>query len=85
MIGNIILDHCLSLHFIYKRMVENQINTLGLEFYAFRPGYIYPVEPRKEPNLMYSIMRIIYPILRLSGSNYSIKSTELAKVTYEIG
>ncbi|ASV31357.1 Rossmann-fold NAD(P)-binding domain-containing protein [Maribacter cobaltidurans] len=70
---------------LYKGMAENQIDTLGLEFYAFRPGYIYPVEPRKEPNFMYSILRTLYPMLRLLGSNFSIKSTELAKAMYEIG
>jgi hypothetical protein len=70
---------------LYKGMAENQIENFGLEFYTFRPGYIYPVESRKEPNLMYSIMRNLYPILRLLGSNFSIKSTELAKAMYEIG
>lgn len=70
---------------LYKGMAENQIDKLGLEFYAFRPGYIYPVEPRKEPNLMYAIMRSLYPILRLLGNNFSIKSTELGKVMLEIG
>ncbi|MFH6604874.1 NAD(P)H-binding protein [Maribacter algicola] len=70
---------------LYKGMAENQIDRLGLEFYAFRPAYIYPVEPRKEPNLMYGIMRNLYPVLRLLGSNFSIKSTELAQAMYEIG
>jgi len=70
---------------LYKGMAENQIDKLGLKFYTFRPGYIYPVEPRKEPNLMYGIMRSLYPILRLLGSNFSIKSTELGKVMLEIG
>ncbi len=54
---------------LYKGIAENQIDKLDLEFYTFRPGYIYPVEQRKEPNLMYSIMRNLYPILRLLGSN----------------
>lgn len=70
---------------LYKGMAENQIDKLGLEFYTFRPGYIYPVEQRKEPNLMYSTMRNLYPILRLLGRNFSIKSTELGKVMYKIG
>jgi len=70
---------------LYKGMAENQIDKLGLEFYAFRPGYIYPVEQRKEPNLMYSVMRNLYPILRLLGKNLSIKSTELSKAMFEIG
>ena len=70
---------------LYKGMAENKIDKLGLEFYTFRPGYIFPVESRKEPNLMYGIMRSLYPILRLLGSNFSIKSTELGKVMLEIG
>lgn len=70
---------------LYKGMAENQIDKLGLEFYTFRPGYIYPVEQRKEPNLMYSTMRNLYPILRLLGRNFSIKSTELGKAIYKIG
>lgn len=69
----------------YKGMAENQISKLGLEFYTFRPGYIYPVEPRKEPNLMYKITRLLYPLIRLMGSNASIKSTELAEAMYEVG
>lgn len=70
---------------LYKGMAENKIENLGLEFYTLRPGYIYPVEQRKEPNLMYRIMRSLYPILRLLGNNFSIKSTELGKVMFEIG
>lgn len=70
---------------LYKGMAENKIDKLGLEFYTFWPGYIFPVESRKEPNLMYGIMRSLYPILRLLGSNFSIKSTELGKVMLEIG
>ena len=35
----------------YKGMAENQIAKLNLTFYSFRPGYIYPDEPRKEPNI----------------------------------
>jgi hypothetical protein len=66
-------------------MAENQIDKLDLEFYSIRPGYIYPVEQRKEPNFMYSVMRNLYPILRLLGRNFSIKSTELGKAMFEIG
>jgi uncharacterized protein YbjT (DUF2867 family) len=32
--------------------------------YLFRPAYIYPVEPRKEPNLSYRLLRAIYPRFR---------------------
>ena len=69
----------------YKGMAENQISTLNLNFFAFRPGYIYPVTPRKEPNIMYKISRWMYPLIRLGGSNASIKSTELAAAMFNVG
>ncbi len=69
----------------YKGMAENQIAELGLSFHTFRPGYIYPVTPRKEPNIMYRIMRLLYPLIRLGGSNSSIKSTELAIAMFNVG
>lgn len=69
----------------YKGMAENQISALGLKFYSFRPGYIYPVKPRKEPNFMYRISRTFYPLIKLMGSNSSITSTELAKAMFYIG
>lgn len=69
----------------YKGMAENQISKLGLEFYSFRPGYIYPVTPRKEPNVLYKLFRYLYPLVKLMGSSASIKSTELANVMYQIG
>ncbi len=68
-----------------KGMAENRISKLGLNFYAFRPGYIYPVTPRTEPNLMYSVSRLLYPLIKLMGSNMSIKSTELAKAMLKVG
>ncbi|MEM7574702.1 MAG: NAD(P)H-binding protein [Bacteroidota bacterium] len=69
----------------YKGMAENQLAQLGLEFYSFRPGYIYPVSPRKEPNLMYRVSRWMYPLIRLFGKNASIKSTELAQGMFQVG
>lgn len=69
----------------YKGMAENQIAALGLSFYALRPGYIYPVSPRKEPNMMYRIFRVLYPVLKIFGEKYSIKSTELASAIFNIG
>lgn len=69
----------------YKGMAENQISSLGLNFFTFRPAYIYPVTPRKEPNLMYRISRALYPLIRLMGSNGSIKSTELALAMFNVG
>ena len=69
----------------YKGMAENAISDLGLQFYTFRPGYIYPVTPRKEPSIMYRIMRFCYPLIRLVGSGGSIKSTELAEAMFYAG
>ena len=71
----------------YKGMAENQISKMGLlGFYTFRPGYIYPVEKRVEPNLMYSVSRALYPLLKiLMGKNSSIKSTELAAAMFNVG
>ena len=69
----------------YKGIAENRIFGLDLNFYTFRPGYIDPVTPRIEPNLMYRISRTLYPVIRLFGSNASIKSTELAEAMFKVG
>ncbi|MEM9935954.1 MAG: hypothetical protein AAF824_20175, partial [Bacteroidota bacterium] len=69
----------------YKGMAENQIATLGLTFYSFRPAYIYPVTPRKEPNAMYAISRALYPLIKLFGEGASIQSTELAEAMFTVG
>lgn len=69
----------------YKGMAENHISLLGLNFHAFRPGYIYPVTPRTEPNLMYKVSRALYPLIRVMGSNSSILSTELAQAMFYVG
>ncbi|MEM9921979.1 MAG: NAD(P)H-binding protein [Bacteroidota bacterium] len=69
----------------YKGMAENQISRLNLKFFTFRPGYIYPVTPRKEPSVVYQITRALYPLIKLLGSNTSIKSTELANAMFKAG
>jgi nucleoside-diphosphate-sugar epimerase len=69
-----------------KGTIENRLSKMGFKsFHAFRPAYIYPVKPRKEPNLSYKIMRFIYPLLKLLGPSVSIKSTELAAAMFEVG
>ena len=70
---------------LYKGMAENQIAKLNLKFYSFRPAYIYPVDQRKEPNVGYKIIKVLYPIFKLLGDKYSIKSTELANAIFNIG
>ena len=69
----------------YKGMTENALVKLELGgLYVFRPGYIYPVHKRKSPNFMYSVSRFLYPILKLFGNKYSIKSTELARAMFTV-
>ncbi|MFT6808460.1 MAG: hypothetical protein ACJA01_001685 [Saprospiraceae bacterium] len=69
----------------YKGMSENQIEALDMQFYAFRPAYIYPTNPRKEPNLMYRITRMLYPIIKMFGKNASITSKQLATSIFNVG
>jgi uncharacterized protein YbjT (DUF2867 family) len=70
----------------YKGMAENQLSELELGgFHTFRPAYIYPVVPRKEPNFMYNLSRKLYPVIKLMGRNGSIKSTELAQGMFKVG
>ena len=53
----------------YKGEAETALLRTGFSHvYIFRPAYIYPVEPRKEPNLGYSLahdlsrFRTLFPI-----------------------
>ena len=70
---------------LYKGMTENQIAKLNLKFYSFRPAYIYPVDARKEPNVGYKIIKTLYPLFKLLGDKYSIKSNELANAMFNVG
>ncbi len=68
----------------YKGMAENYaLSSLISGIQIFRPGYIYPIEKREEPNLMYRISRWLYPVLKLMGPNASITSEELALGLYK--
>ena len=50
----------------YKGEAEKSLLAAGFpRVYIFRPAYIYPVEPRKEPNFSYRLLRAIYPVFRL--------------------
>ena len=69
-----------------KGAVENQLSAIGFKsFYSFRPGYIYPSIPRKEPNVFYSISRLIYPLIKLLGNNLSVTSEKLANAMFKVG
>jgi uncharacterized protein YbjT (DUF2867 family) len=69
-----------------KGTAENRLAALGFDhFYTFRPGYIYPVHPRREPNLSYKLFRLLYPLIKLLGKKYSIPSTDLAQAMFKVG
>jgi uncharacterized protein YbjT (DUF2867 family) len=64
----------------YKGQAEKTLS--GAEFpglYIFRPAYIYPVQPRKEPNFSYRLLRAIYPAFRLVFPNQVIPADALAR------
>jgi uncharacterized protein YbjT (DUF2867 family) len=52
--------------------------------YIFRPAYIYPVEPRKEPNFSYRLLRGIYPVFRGLFPNLVIRADDLARAMVEV-
>lgn len=63
----------------YKGEAEKALLGAGFSrLYIFRPAYIYPVEPRKEPNFSYRLLRGIYPVFRLLFPNYVIRADDLA-------
>lgn len=63
-----------------KGAAENALNEIyGTSFYTFRPGYIYPVEKRNEPNFSYRLSRKLYPLLKYLGPKFSITSHQLAE------
>ena len=54
----------------YKGQAEKALLAAGFpRVYIFRPAYIYPVEPRREPNLSYRLLRGIYPAFRVLFPN----------------
>jgi uncharacterized protein YbjT (DUF2867 family) len=69
----------------YKGEAENALLAAGFpHVYLFRPAYIYPVEPRKEPNLSYRLLRAIYPAFRVLFPNQVIRADDLARAMVDI-
>ena len=65
----------------YKGEAERALLAAGFpHVYIFRPAYIYPVEPRKEPNVSYRLLRAIYPVFRMLLPNQVIRADDLARV-----
>jgi len=69
----------------YKGEAEKALLAAGFHrLYKFRPAYIYPVEPRKEPNFSYRLLRAIYPVLRRLFPNQAIPADDLARVMVDV-
>ncbi len=69
----------------YKGEAENALDAAGFaRLYIFRPAYIYPVEPRREPNLSYRLLRAIYPAFRLFFPNQVIRADDLARTMVDV-
>jgi uncharacterized protein YbjT (DUF2867 family) len=70
----------------YKGAAEKALLEMGFpRVHIFRPGYIYPVTPRKEPNLLYTISRFLYPLLRRIYPDIGISSEDLAAAMVHAG
>jgi len=69
----------------YKGEAENALLAAGFpRVYIFRPAYIYPVEPRKEPNFSYRLLRVIYPVFRVLFPNQVIRADKLGRAMVDI-
>ena len=70
----------------YKGAAEKVLLNVGFSrVHIFRPGYIYPVKPRKEPNFVYTITRFLYPMMRRLYPNIGISSESLARAMVHAG
>lgn len=69
----------------YKGQAENALQAAGFpRVYIFRPAYVYPVQPRKEPNLSYRLLRAVYPAIRVLFPNQVIRADDLGRVMVDV-
>jgi len=69
----------------YKGAVEKALLAAGFpRVYIFRPAYIYPVEPRKEPTFSYRLLRAIYPAFRMVFPDLVTRSDDLARAMVDV-
>ena len=69
----------------YKGEAENALLAAGFPHVnIFRPAYIYPVEPRKEPNFSYRLLRTIYPAFRALFPDQVIRADDLARAMVDV-
>ena len=70
----------------FKGAAEKALLEIGFpRVHIFRPGYIYPVAPREEPNLGYRLMRLVYPVVRHVYPNVGVTSDDLARAMVRAG
>ena len=69
----------------YKGQAENALLATGFpRVYIFRPAYIYPVEPRREPNFSYRLLRAIYRVFRVLVPNQVIRADDLGRAMVDV-
>jgi uncharacterized protein YbjT (DUF2867 family) len=69
----------------YKGEAEKALLAAGFSRVSiFRPAYIYPVEPRKEPSFSYRLLRGIYPAFRALFPNQVVRADDLARVMVDV-
>ena len=69
----------------YKGEAEKALAAAGFpQVYIFRPAYIYPVQPRREPNFNYRLLRAIYPAFRVLFPNQVIPADDLARTMVDV-
>ena len=69
----------------YKGEAEKALAVAGFpRVYIFRPGYIYPVQPRREPSFSYRLLRAIYPAFRVLFPNQVIPADDLARTMVDV-
>jgi uncharacterized protein YbjT (DUF2867 family) len=69
----------------YKGEAEKALLAAGFSHvYIFRPAYIYPVKPRREPNFGYRLLRAIYPAFRIVFPNQVIRADDLARAMIDV-
>jgi uncharacterized protein YbjT (DUF2867 family) len=69
----------------YKGEAENALLAIGFaSIFIFRPAYIYPVTPRREPNFGYRLLRAIYPAFRVLFPSQVIRADDLARAMVDI-
>ena len=69
----------------YKGEAEKALLAAGFpRLYMFRPAYIYPVEPRKEPNFGYRLLRAVYPVFRVLFPSQVIRADALGRAMVDV-